>query len=200
MTIGSFLLRDAGPPGAFGPLVKDGWEVFGSGLVSRQYAAQTELFQEYDSPPHVYLIESGLVKLTALSADGLEMITGLRARGWLIGLAAAVLTKSPGVTACTVTEARLRPMTAKQFLSNIENNPLFARYALEVLAREVMAQMEEQIEMRSQPVESRLRHVAAELNQCGYNLRFPLKQAELAQLIGATPEHLCRISRRAGSN
>ena len=77
--------------------------------------------------PHVYLIESGLVKLTALNVDAPEMITGLRARGWLIGLAAAVLTKSPGVAACMVTEARLRPMTAKQFFSNIATLLKFSR-------------------------------------------------------------------------
>jgi CRP-like cAMP-binding protein len=183
---------------AFAPIVSDVFEHLKDLPPARDIAAGRELFQQGSAEDSVYLLRSGLVKLTCSVPDGREMTLGLRSSGWCAG-ATSVLTQRPSVYSVTaITRCTVSCLTAAEFSAKLMQNTRLLRYFLSSLCNESMSQAACQVQMMGSSAEDRLNHFLQERQAEHVRLKtldaLPmLKQMELAQLLSITPEHLSRL-------
>jgi len=168
---------------------------------ARVVPPQHLIFSQGESPHTICLICNGLVKLTRMESDGSRSIVGLRKTGWLLG-AAALLPGFPyASTAETVTRSKLCFVPVEQFLQAMKTDTTIPQWISVVLSRELYSNV---ISISNQGCLSgrqRLEKFLGEIIR-GQNILnsrktvripIPLKQWEVAQLLGITPEHLSRL-------
>ena len=162
---------------------------------------QHVIFSQGEAPHTVCLICSGLMKLTRTESDGKRIIVGLRKTGWLLG-AAAVLPGLPyATTAETVTRSKMCFLTVEQFQQEMQTNVQFARWVSISLSRGVYSSTISISEKGCQTGRQRLEKFLCEMirvqNHCNIEkpikIPIPLKNWEVAQLLGLTPQHLSRL-------
>jgi CRP/FNR family cyclic AMP-dependent transcriptional regulator len=164
------------------------------------YPARTPLFPQGIFTDSVFLVASGLVKLSHTSSDGKEIIVGIRRSGWVLGMAATILNQPQPTAAVAVTRCRLLRIPARE-IRLLDAEATFFRYLLELQAQEVHDHLQNLIQMASYPAEYRLASLLSEFasgvdssqSEAGRNTRIPLKQWEIADLLGVSPEHTCRV-------
>ena len=169
--------------------------------VARRYRAETKLFAQGEAAQNVYVIENGLVKLTHLDGVGRQRIIALRFPGWIVGAALAIANRSSPVTAITLTECLLRPISVDLFRDALAKRTSLSTYLHQIHSLEVLDQLSRTIEVMALLARLRLRRwlwifaQTLEPARTGSETRIklPLKQYELAELIGVTPEHLSRL-------
>jgi len=170
---------------------------------AQKYPSRVALFGQSDPSESVFLLEHGLVKLMRLEQDGREMILGLRAAGWLIGAAAAILQRPHAVTALTVTPCTISRISSAEFQVSARRDPNLSWHLHEMHSREVFAELEQVVDLSTRSARDRLeqflQRLAATLKPAGaageVRLAIPLRQWEIAQLIGVTPPYLSELIR-----
>ncbi len=167
------------------------------------YPSGTELFKQGSVPQEVWSINHGFVKLVFLHQDAKEMIVALRSAGWVLGAAAVVLANPSPVTATTLTPCGLQRISSGHFLRLLQTDLRFSWYLSLVYSREVLEQIVRTAEQSMLPARLRLEMLLGQFmsslrspdSKGGIRFELPLRNWELAQLIGVTPEHLSRILR-----
>lgn len=165
------------------------------------YPARTPLFPQGIFTDAVFLVASGLVKLSHTSSDGKEIIVGIRRSGWVLGMAATILNQPQPTGAVAVTCCRLLRIPAREIRCLLDAEATFFRYLLELQAQEVHDHLQNLVQLASHPAEYRLVSLLSEFasganssrSEAGRNMRIPLKQWEIADLLGVSPEHTCRV-------
>jgi CRP/FNR family cyclic AMP-dependent transcriptional regulator len=172
------------------------------------YPQGTILYQQDARSTSVYFIERGLVKLTRIDEAGNEIIAGIRRRYWLIGAPAVLLKQPYSFNVTTLTECRLRVISAAGFLQIVRNDQKFYMELNRILSQEIYEQSKMLIFLGCMPARERLMQLMGDfinemerppdtVNQV--RLKIPLKHKELAQMIAITPEHLSRLLSRMES-
>jgi len=170
---------------------------------AQSYPSRTELFRQGDLPETVFMLEQGLVKLVCVEADGNEVLVGLRAAGWFVGGASAVLQSPYPVSAVTVVTCRASRMWSADFRTLLRSDSPLSWQLHVMLSNEVHTELEHIAELSALPARRRfelfLRRLAQALqpeNGVGeVRLTIPLRQREIAQLIGVTPPYLSELTR-----
>jgi len=174
---------------------------------AQSYPARVELFRQGDAPQSVFLLEQGLIKLMRVENDGHGIIVGLRAAGWFVGAASVILARPCLVSAVTVTPARVARMGADAFRAALRDDPELSWHVHEMHSREVHAEIDQVTEFHSLSARRRLerflRRLEGSLEPIGegngngdeVRLEIPLRQWEIAQLIGVTPPYLSELTR-----
>jgi len=191
---------------AFAPIVSDAFETF-SNLPDRiQIPAGATLVAQGAVCNVISLLLHGLVKLVRVNPDGRQATLGLRSSGWYAG-AAGVLVKAPSVYAVhTLTPCTVIQISAASFPLTLMQNVKLMRHFLATLSSEVTSMAAAQAEVMSSSAEERLTTFMRERGSRESPMKvldtLPLlKQAELAQLLSITPEHLSRLLHKsAGSS
>ena len=168
---------------------------------AQSYPAAVELFRQGDQPEDVFYLERGLVKLLRNQADGEERIVGLRSDGWLLGAAAAVMALPFAVTAVTVTAARVARLDAGEFRRRLKDDAGLSWWLHEMHSREVYGQTLHVADLMSISARERLLKFywrlapVLETSRAESQVRIenPLRQWEVAQLVGITPQYLCQL-------
>lgn len=169
-----------------------------------EYSPKTAVLTQGRLADTVFWIASGLVKLTHVDSSGKEIIVGIRRSGWVLGVAAAILHQPEPTGAETLTHCQLRQIPAGSIRDFINSQSMFCRYLHELQAQEVQDHLLNVVELASHSTEYRLARLLSELplstelssSSAQPNSQIPLKQWEIAALLGVTPEHLCRVIRR----
>lgn len=143
----------------------------------------------------VYWIEAGVVKKIALQKDGSESIVGLRTNGWIVGAAAALVPGRPEPIAVTATKCVLRSMPASAFVAAYHANPRLSHHITNLLALELALRMRADSRGGTGTLRARLEQFLRECDFVSETLHamvspLRLKRAEIAQIVGSTPEHL----------
>ena len=165
------------------------------------YPAGTELFEQGSVPQEVWAISHGFVKLVFLHQDAKEMIVALRSPGWVLGAAAVVLANPSPLTATTLTPCRLKRISSGHFLRLLQTDLRFSWYLSLVYSREVLEQIVRTAEQSMLPARLRLEMLLGQFisslrsphSKGSIRFELPLRNWEIAQLLGVTPEHLSRI-------
>ena len=165
------------------------------------YPSGTEIFREDALAEVVYLIERGIVKLNLIKLNGKETIVGLRTRYWLLAAPSVFLGIPYSFTATTVTPCHLRPITAKCFFNVLETNEAFSREMYRLLSQEIFSNLRKIEEVSSMSANERIRRflhqliteLSPEKLQTHNHYQIPLKHRELAEIVGVSSEHLCRV-------
>lgn len=147
------------------------------------------------------MIEHGLIKLTCLSLEGRLSVIGLCSRGALLGLSAALLQTPLLTTAETLTRCYLHSIPVDDFCSVIKNEPQACWQLHQLCSHAVQVHALCLVTRKNQSARCRLELLLKELPLSlkpmsgpeSARLHVPLKQSELAQLVGVTPEHLSRL-------
>lgn len=168
---------------------------------SQHYPPEVELFRQGNPAEEVFYIERGLVKLLRSQASGEERIVGLRSSGWFLGAAAVVIGMPLTVTAITVRPCRVARLEAAEFCRQLRENSAISWRLHEMHSREVYNQTIQVADLMSDSARQRLKEFlwrlapAAEALAAENPVRVdvPLKQWEIAQLIGVTPPYLCQL-------
>jgi CRP/FNR family cyclic AMP-dependent transcriptional regulator len=172
-----------------------------AGVASKTYPASVELFQQGAQAQEVYLIKSGLVKLTRLRQDGRELILDLTFAGQLLGSAAAIVQRPHPATAITLTRCSLLCIPSPFFHKALRNNVTLSRYLHQVLSHEVCDELDRVAQLGLFSARQRLEDLLWQLVSVPEfdatageaRLQLPLKYWEVAQLIAVTPPYLCQL-------
>jgi len=167
----------------------------------RVVPAQHIIFSQGESPHTVCLICNGLVKLTRTEADGKPVIVGLRRKGWLLGVGALLPERPYASTAETVTRCELCFIPTEKMIQATETNALFSKWIATIYSSELYSSMITISERSCLSGRQRLEKFLCEIirikNNCdtdkAVKIMIPLKLWEMAQLLGLTQQHLCRL-------
>jgi CRP-like cAMP-binding protein len=163
--------------------------------------ASTTLIKQDSHVKKVQLVQSGLVKLTHLNADGHENLIGLRSDGWYAGSASAVLGLPSVYSVHACTDCTIVEIPLSDFLRCLRSSQEMMDHFIMGLCREVVSSSALQVQLTMSKAEDRLDLLLQERSsdQIAGKLLDPLrvlKQTELAQLISITPEHLSRLRKK----
>jgi CRP/FNR family cyclic AMP-dependent transcriptional regulator len=151
------------------------------------------LFLRGDPGTHLYLVESGRIRLAISSASGRTLSFQLACEGDLFGEIAALDGERRSADATAITEAKLHALQSNVFRDLWTARPALAWRVVTVLCRR-LRQMTTQLEaIALQPLEVRLaRYILSALSSRSAppGKRIPLElgfsQTELSQLLGAS--------------
>lgn len=167
----------------------------------RLHRAGSQLFSQGDPAQSVFRIEGGLVKLIRSHADGRgERIVGLRARGWVLGAAAAIANELYVATAVAVVTCKVARLGAAAFLQRLGSDHSLMTHILGMHAHEVCSSLT-QLGAESISATTRLRQLLVDLaspirtgdHPHEYRVEIPLRQWELAQLLGVAAPYLSEL-------
>lgn len=167
---------------------------------SRVYPARHTLFGQGEAVEDVLYLRHGLVKLVSGHSDGREeRIIGLRADGWVIGAAAAILGEPYVATAVTVVASHVARMSVNEFRQRLQLDRALSGAVHRMHAREVYTELA-QAGAGSGSARARLVQLYWNLappenrnSPREIRVQVPLRQWEIAQLIGVAPPYLCQL-------
>lgn len=169
-----------------------------------EYPKHVRLYRQGSYSECIYFNLSGIVKLVSVNENGKEIIAGLRFPGSLVGARSALLHQVNAVSALTLTLSSLARISLSEFESLLNSKASFSRYLLEFYALEAQEFLSCLIEFSSFSTAVRMaRLLSRTIGKLRFSatsatkgLEIPLKQWELAQLLGVTPEHTSRAIRK----
>jgi len=167
----------------------------------RSYGPGSELLQQGTPADEIYIIHEGIAKLLWTDSRGKQTILGLRWPGYLLGVPSAVTGELSPMTAVTLVRSLIQRIPTLEFIERLQTNPDFAWRMHQFHSLELCEQLNLRGELACCSARSRLGRVFKRFITSGQTrmegkktrVRLPLKQRELAELIGITPEHLSRI-------
>ncbi|HXV59968.1 MAG TPA: Crp/Fnr family transcriptional regulator [Vicinamibacteria bacterium] len=168
-------------------------------LLKRGIHVRTErqqiLFGEGERVDRLFVVESGSFKRVRQSRDGRELILSLVGAGDLFGAIAAPIVATNQVQALQDSICFSIPVAAVQ--RAIEHHPPFAVRLLGLMhARQREAELTA-ARFALETVPQRLAHlILTESDPRSGELRFPLNQTEIANVIGSSRETVCSILNR----
>jgi CRP-like cAMP-binding protein len=169
------------------------------------YPEYVELFGQGADPADVYLVNSGIIKLTRSEANGQAILVDLRFAGALLGAAAVISEKPHPFAAITVTRCALTRWSSQKFQSLLATDTKLADRVREVLSDEVLEHVARISQLTCLPARERLEQLLWQFSaRLGHDdlyrrsesrprLQLPLKHYEVAHLLSITPTYLCRL-------
>jgi CRP-like cAMP-binding protein len=168
----------------------------------RTYGPGSELLQQGTPADEVYLIHDGTVKLVWTEPKGKQTIVGLRWRGYLLGVPSIIMAEASPMSAVTLVRSVIQRVSARELIERLQTDADFAWKMHQIHSRELCEQLNSLGELACCTARSRLANTFRRWMAFGQvkpdgktHLRLPLKQREVAELIGITPEHLSRLLR-----
>ncbi len=168
------------------------------------FPPHTQIARQGDNAEMLYIIERGSVKLTRLAPNGRELIVGIRRRSYLVGTTAVLLGRTYSFTTTTLVRSSLRCIPAKAFLNLASTNNLLSWHLNIFLSQEIVRQRDRLAANSCMAAKDSLKCFLRELVReqqedepyASSELRVPLNNQELAEIIAVTPEHLCRLLKK----
>lgn len=161
----------------------------------------TTVFAQADVLNETYLILDGIIKLVREESSGRELIVGLRFSGWFLGSVCVLSGQICPVSAVTVTRCRVRRLDAAGFKARLRSDAAFSWGLHEQHCGAASDLMVRLAQLGCTSVHDRLLYLLRRLaagrgvnaERGAVRITVPLKQWELAQLVGATPEYMNRL-------
>lgn len=188
----SFLFSECIPDGRANGLVAK--------VALRKVAKGSVFFRKGDAGDVMFAIASGMVRISAASEDGKEVVLGILGEGDLFGEISLLDGKARAADAIAMTDCNVLVLKRQDFLDHVAANPDFALGLMQSLARRLRT-TDSQIEdaaFLSLPgrVAKRLLHLARDYGSAtaaGIRIQIKLSQQELANLVGVSRESVNRI-------
>ncbi|GHI00245.1 Crp/Fnr family transcriptional regulator [Neobacillus kokaensis] len=154
------------------------------------------IFREGEHSETLFVVNSGLIKLTKMSAEGKEQIVRLLFPGDFFGLFSLLKNEKHYVNAEALGNTVICYLEKKDFLKTMESNAdLSYRFLLEVNER--LYEADESVSLLSlMEVEQRLARALVlfhdKMNAKDSSFTLPITKKDLASYIGTTPESISR--------
>ncbi|MCZ2075847.1 MAG: Crp/Fnr family transcriptional regulator [Bryobacterales bacterium] len=167
--------------------------------------AGTRLMHHSSPVTSVFLIETGIVKLTRINSDDREITLMLRFPGDLVGHYGALLHLPHFVAATAATDCHIAEIAAKRTVEVFQNNTEAACFLANHQTIEAARTTALLMDARSFTAEQRFFRLLLELalvtgtprSVRAVRVRAPLSEAEMADLLGISKTSLSRLKRTA---
>lgn len=163
------------------------------------YPAGIVLFSERQTPPGVYVVVSGEVKLSMNSADGKRLILRIAKAGELLGLPAALNGGLSEITAETLHPARIAVIERDHFNGFLRRHPeVYQALTIELSRHLNMVCEQLRTVGLSASAPEKLARLLLEWSEkgqatpAGTKFHFPLTHEEIGEFIGASRETVTR--------
>ncbi|MDX6285791.1 MAG: family transcriptional regulator, cyclic receptor protein [Frankiales bacterium] len=173
-------------------------ELFTRG-VRRRYPAGSTLFAEGDRSDRCFLLEHGNVKIVQVTADGREVLLGVRGAGELIGEWSVIDDEPRSASAVALEPVDAVQLDAGQFLGFLEGSPKAAMWLVRSVLSRIRDSDRKRAEFSAADAGGRLARRLAELADehgeavdAGVQISLPLSQEELAGWTGASREAVAK--------
>lgn len=159
----------------------------------RQFPAQHHLFFEGDSRAHVFVVESGWVKLYRTLIDGQRQVVGFCSAGSILGLEGG----ADHVNACqAVTAVKVRAITATRLQEMCARDPQLANQLLRQMARQLDAAQAQLTTIGAQSSEQKLAtfllSFAGSSSTPQGDFDLPMRRSDIADFLGLRLETVSR--------
>lgn len=154
--------------------------------------AGQSIFLEDEPHPYVYVIVSGLVKLTYLRPDGVEWIKSLVCEGQFFASLSALVAGNTSFAATAVEPCRLERIAFATLRDLAERDLAWSRMLINALM--LFAERKERRERQLLTLSAEERYRLLLREEAHLVSRIP--QKDLAAYLGVTPVGLSRIARR----
>jgi len=171
--------------------------------VVRRWPAGSALVHEGDRSDRILIVQSGRVKIVALTKDGTEMLLALRGAGDIVGELSAVDGRPHSAAAVALEPVTCLAVDRTDFTTFLETHPRAAVVLLRVIASRQREADSRRVEFGAVDSVGRVARRLAELAE-GYGedmrdgsirITMGLTQADLAGLTGASREAVSRALR-----
>ena len=182
----------------FSPSINSGTEFLSTLPKPKTVPGNTILLEQDQRPSFVFVVRSGIVKLTCISADGQESLLGLRSEGWWAGAPTVLLNVPSIATVTSVTQCSISSIPVSGFSHLLMQNQRMLRHFIASQSRELMVEQMHGI-MQTCSASARLNHLENELEHSAWQTVNPssvMRQGEIAKLLDITPEHFSRLIHR----
>ncbi|WP_324715831.1 Crp/Fnr family transcriptional regulator [Carboxydochorda subterranea] len=182
----------------FAELTEPELEELAAGSHPRHFRSGEVVFRAGEAPGYLYVVSSGLVKVVRTSADGREQVVRLLGPGDFYGELALFHPQPLPATAVALAEAEICLLSRPHVEALLRCNPAASLKMLRALSARV-GELEALVEQLAvHPVEERVAALLVKLATAGGPIadgvvvKLPLKQEELARVVGTTQETLSR--------
>jgi CRP/FNR family cyclic AMP-dependent transcriptional regulator len=167
--------------------------------IRRRYPAGATLFAEGDRSDRCFLLDSGNVKIVQVTADGREVLLGVRGPSELIGDWSVIDGLPRSASAVALEPVDAVQLDAVQFLGFLEASPKAALWMLRSVLARLRDSDRKRAEFAASDAAGRLARRLAELADQhgqpvdgGVRITLPLSQDELAGWTGASREAVAK--------
>lgn len=170
-------------------------KIVAQNFIRRVFRRGESIFRQGEPGGHLYLVESGRVKITSVSPDGREVLVAIIGPGEIFGELSLF---DPGIRSAdarTMEETTLHALNHDIFRHYIEHHPKVAWELLRILATRLRRADEvvQDAAFFDVPgrVAKRLLRLASQHGSkmgTGFRIDVPLTQEEIAQMVGASRE------------
>jgi CRP/FNR family transcriptional regulator len=169
--------------------------------VLRGYRADTQVCGQGETAADVYLIQTGVIKLTWMDPEGRETIVGLRWPGSFLGASSVIASEPIPTSIITLAPSTLERIPGARFLDLLHSDSSLSMRVHEMQSREILEQVRDiagfAVESAKQRFKTFLRRLAQSLPDpvClpDGRLNSPLTKKDLAALLGIEPAYLSRL-------
>jgi CRP-like cAMP-binding protein len=177
----------------FRRLKKRDVETLARRLIVRRFGPDQIIFHFGDPAGLLYIITSGKIKISQASSDGQEAVLAILGQGDFFG-ELALLDDSPrSATAKAIEATETLTLHRDEFLNFLDNNPLFARHVLHILAVRIRHLNSQISDIFFLDLPARLARTLLFLaeqhgkqTKDGVTIQLSLTQTDLAEMTGAT--------------
>jgi CRP-like cAMP-binding protein len=167
--------------------------------VRRRYQPGATLFAEGDRSDRCFLLERGNVKIVQVTAEGREVLLGVRGRNEMIGDWSVIDGEPRSASAVALEPVDAVQLDAGQFLTFLEASPKAAMWMVRSVLGRIRDADRKRAEFASADAAGRLARRLAELAdehgeavESGVQIGLPLSQEELAGWTGASREAVAK--------
>jgi CRP-like cAMP-binding protein len=177
------------------PLPPEDRETLATSFVRRSYPRAETIFRTGDPGTHLYLIESGRVKITTASPEGREALVAIIGRGEIFGELSLFDAGVRTADARTMEATVLHALSHDLFRRYVQNHPKVAWEMFRILAGRLRAADEAIQDVVFFDVPGRVARRLLDLanrhgssDGSGMRIDVPITQEEIAQMVGASRE------------
>jgi CRP-like cAMP-binding protein len=167
---------------------------------SQRYGAGEMVFEQGAAADRYFVLLSGRLRVTQVTADGHQVVVRMVAPGDLFGIAKVLQrTDYPGTATAVLESVALAwPMSA--WSNVVDAYPAFAVNAMQVMGERLQEAQSRIREFSTEAVERRVGHAVLRLaRQSGYpegngvRIDFPISKQDIAEMAGTTLHTVSRI-------
>src|SRR6202521_5068238 len=173
---------------------------FGAGMTTRNYRDKEVVFSQGDTADAVFYIESGTVKLTAVSTRSKKAIIAFLQRGSFFGEGCLGGQSLRICTARSIGQSNISRLRKESTLRTLKRDPQFARLFVAYLLSRIIRIEEDLVDQFFNFSERRLARVLLLFGQISKESKpeSPLKvsQGTLAEMVGTTRARVSKFMNR----
>jgi CRP-like cAMP-binding protein len=175
------------------PIAPDSPESIHNFIETKEVPSGTVLIYQGKRVGKVQMIQQGLVMLLRRDSEGREDLVGLRSDGWYAGGISAILDRPSTYLVKTVTRCRTTQIVGRRLIYQLTQSPQMMQHFTLALCQEITSQAWKQMRMPGRAENDLDWQAVQQVLGRGAEPVPLFDQAELAQLLSLSPEHLCKL-------